>query len=87
MYGEYIQEDIQEVVEINRELSQENQALRDRKMVLSGNHDKIYDKIVELRNRIKLLEGELAIVKTSRGELQNKNADLMRQVNYYCKKK
>lgn len=87
MYGEYIQEDIQEVVEINRELSQENQALRDRKMVLSGNHDKIYDKIVELRNRIKLLEGELAIVKTSRGELQNKNADLMRQVNYYRKKK
>jgi chromosome segregation ATPase len=69
----------------NEDLRAQNEAYKAKEMILSGDQAKIDDEITGLRNQIKALEAELRAVKNSRDQFQAKNAELIKQVNYYKK--
>lgn len=80
------QDIISELSSLNEELHAENVALNDKHMILSGNDQEIADEIAGLRKQIVVLEKELSSVKNTRDELQAKNAELVKTVNYWRKR-
>jgi NACalpha-BTF3-like transcription factor len=83
------EDDIKELVSTNQKLVEENEVLKTKELALSGNEEKVVNEITELQKRVKTLESELNVVKNSRDQFQNKNAELIKEVNYWrnkCKK-
>jgi transcriptional regulator with XRE-family HTH domain len=85
---EYNPEDdrISEIIEYNQELIQENEQYKNKELVISGDEEKIFQKLEEANQQIKTLEAELKAVKLSRDQFQNKNAELIKQVAYWRKR-
>lgn len=85
---QYLPEDDQltELSHVNAELHAENLKLHDKMTVLSGDQEKINGQFEEFRAQITALEAELKAVKNSRDQFQAKNADLIKQVNYWRKR-
>ena len=85
---EYNPEDdrISELAELNEQLIEENSIFKNKELVLSGDQEAVYQKLDDAEKRIKQLEAELNVVKLSRDQLQNKNAELIKQVNYWRKR-
>ena len=84
------EEKLQELAAAHEELADENARLLDRLAIQSMDatpEEKIAaaDTIESLRAQVKQLEAELASVKMSRDDYQNKNSELIRQVNYWKK--
>lgn len=79
-------DDLLELSHVNAELHEENLKLKDVQRVLSGDEEEINAQFVELRAQIKALEAEMKAVKNSRDQYQAKNADLIKQVNYWRKR-
>ena len=77
---------IAELSSVNAELNDENIKLKDQMVVLSDDQGKINEQFQELRAQVKGLEAELVAVKNSRDQFQSKNADLIKQVNYWRKR-
>lgn len=84
----YLPEDDQltELSHVNAELHSENLKLQDKMTVLSGDQETINAQFEGLRSQIAGLEAELKAVKNSRDQFQAKNADLIKQVNYWRKR-
>jgi hypothetical protein len=75
----------------HEELAEENARLLDKLAVqnMEGTAEEkqaAQDTIESLRSQIKTLEAELRAVKNSRDQLQAKNAEMIKQVNYWRKK-
>jgi len=85
---EMITEDdrVKELAELNEELHEENLKLKDREMIVEGKDVQTLETIEELRKRVKILEMENRSIKNSRDQLQSKNAELVKTVNYWKKK-
>ena len=85
---EYNPEDdrISELAELNEQLIEENSIFKNKELLLSGDQEAVYQKLDDAEKRIKQLEAELNVVKLSRDQLQNKNAELIKQVNYWRKR-
>ena len=81
-----LEDEIKNLASVNQDLYQENLSLKDTKMVLSEDEKKVVDELSALRKQIKVLEAELQIVKNSRDQFQNKNAELIKEVNYWRNK-
>ena len=87
-----VQDDkIQELAVANQDLAEENAKLLDQLAV--QNMDATEEEkratayiIEDLRNQVKMLEAENRALKVSRDQLQAKNADMLKQLNYYKKK-
>lgn len=75
-----------ELSHVNAELHAENLRLQDKMTVLSGDQEVINAQFEGLRSQIAGLEAELKAVKNSRDQFQAKNADLIKQVNYWRKR-
>jgi chromosome segregation ATPase len=74
---------LNELSHVNAELHAENLKLHDKMTVLSGDQEVINLQFETLRSQITGLEAELKAVKNSRDQFQAKNADLIKQVNYW----
>ena len=84
-----MEDQLQELSNVNQELYAENVVFKDREMVLSNDGEKILQEMLRLRRQVRIIEAELGIVKNSRDQFQNKNAELIKEVNYWrnkCKK-
>ena len=81
-----LEDEIKNLASVNQDLYQENLSLKDTKMVLLEDEKKVVDELSALRKQIKVLEAELQIVKNSRDQFQNKNAELIKEVNYWRNK-
>jgi len=82
-------DEIKELSFVNQKLVEENQILKTKELALSGDEEKVVNEINELQKRVKVLESELSVVKNSRDQFQNKNAELIKEVTYWrnrCKK-
>jgi hypothetical protein len=77
---------LDELSHVNAELHAENLKLHDKMTVLSGDQEIINAQFETLRSQITGLEAELKAVKNSRDQFQAKNADLIKQVNYWRKR-
>ena len=77
---------LNELSHVNAELHAENLRLNDKMTVLSGDQEAINEQFEALRSQITGLEAELKAVKNSRDQFQAKNADLIKQVNYWRKR-
>jgi ParB-like chromosome segregation protein Spo0J len=77
---------LKELADLNKELHEENQKYRDQEMVLTGDKATTFSEIEDLRKQINILEMELSAVKNTRDQLQSKNAELIKSVNYWKKK-
>jgi hypothetical protein len=77
---------IAELASVNTELNEENIKLKDQMVALSDDQEKINEQFQQLRAQVKGLEAELVAVKNSRDQFQSKNADLIKQVNYWRKR-
>ena len=82
---------LHELAVAHQELAEENAKLLDQlavKNMEGSEEDKqaAADTIADLRAQVKTLEAELRAVKVSRDQLQQKNADMLKQLNYYKKK-
>jgi hypothetical protein len=75
-----------ELSHVNAELHAENLKLHDKMTVLSGDQESINAQFEALRSQITGLEAEMKAVKNSRDQFQAKNADLIKQVNYWRKR-
>jgi len=80
-----------ELAVAHQELAEENAKLLDKlavKNMEGSEEDKqaAAETIAELRAQIKTLEAENRALKVSRDQLQAKNADMLKQLNYYKKK-
>ena len=83
----YTEDDqLDELSHVNSELHAENLKLQDKMTVLSGDQEVINAQFETLRSQITGLEAELKAVKNSRDQFQAKNADLIKQVNYWRKR-
>lgn len=83
----YTEDDqLDELSHVNAELHAENLKLKDTMTVLSGDQGEINAQFEGLRSQIAGLEAELKAVKNSRDQFQAKNADLIKQVNYWRKR-
>jgi uncharacterized coiled-coil DUF342 family protein len=85
-----MEEKLTELAVAHEELAEENARLLDRlaiKAMVGTEEEKsaAADTIESLRAQIKTLEAELASVKISRDDYQNKCSELIRQVNYWKK--
>ena len=82
---------LQELAAAHADLAEENARLLD-KLAVQNMEGSEEDKqaaantLEELRAQVKTLEAELAAVKNSRDQYQAKNAELIKQVNYWRKK-
>jgi hypothetical protein len=81
-----MEDQLQELSNVNQELYKENVLLNDKKMVLSNDGEKILREILKLRKQLRITESELGIVKNSRDQFQNKNAELIKEVKYWRNK-
>ena len=81
-----MEDQLQELSNVNQELYEENLLLNDKKMVLSNDGERILQEILKLRKQTKIIEAELKIVKNSRDQFQNKNAELIKEVNHWRNK-
>ena len=81
-----MEDQLQELFNVNQELYKENVLLNDKKMVLSNDGEKILREILKLRKQLRITESELGIVKNSRDQFQNKNAELIKEVKYWRNK-
>ena len=84
-----MEDQLQELANVNQELYEENVVYKDKEMVLSNDGEKILQEMLRLRKQLRIIEAELGIVKNSRDQFQNKNAELIKEVNYWrnkCKK-
>lgn len=84
-----MEDQLQELSNVNQELYEENLVYKDKEMVLSNDGEKILQEMLRLRKQLRIIEAELGIVKNSRDQFQNKNAELIKEVNYWrnkCKK-
>lgn len=84
-----MEDQLQELSNVNQELYEENVVYKDKEMVLSNDGEKILQKMLRLRKQLRITEAELKIVKNSRDQFQNKNAELIKEVNHWrnkCKK-
>jgi hypothetical protein len=77
---------LNELSHVNAELHAENLKLHDKMTVLSGDQEIINAQFETLRSQITGLEAEMKAVKNSRDQFQAKNADLIKQVNYWRKR-
>ncbi|MFZ9646189.1 MAG: ParB N-terminal domain-containing protein [Fluviibacter sp.] len=82
---------LHELAVAHQELAEENAKLLDKLAVQNmdgSEEDKqaAADTIADLRAQIKTLEAENRALKVSRDQLQAKNADMLKQLNYYKKK-
>jgi cell division protein FtsB len=77
---------LNELSHVNAELHAENLKLHDKMTVLSGDQEVINSQFESLRSQITGLEAEMKAVKNSRDQFQAKNADLIKQVNYWRKR-
>ena len=77
---------LNELSHVNAELHAENLKLQDKMTVLSGDQESINAQFESLRSQITGLEAEMKAVKNSRDQFQAKNADLIKQVNYWRKR-
>jgi hypothetical protein len=77
---------LNELSHVNAELHAENLKLQDKMTVLSGDQEVINAQFETLRSQITGLEAEMKAVKNSRDQFQAKNADLIKQVNYWRKR-
>jgi hypothetical protein len=77
---------LDELSHVNAELHAENLKLHDKMIVLSGDQEVINAQFETLRSQITGLEAEMKAVKNSRDQFQAKNADLIKQVNYWRKR-
>ena len=77
---------LNELSHVNAELHAENLKLQDKMTVLSGDEEAINAQFETLRSQITGLEAEMKAVKNSRDQFQAKNADLIKQVNYWRKR-
>jgi hypothetical protein len=85
--AKYTEDDqLDELSHVNTELHAENLKLQDKMTVLSGDQETINAQFETLRSQITGLEAELKAVKNSRDQFQAKNADLIKQVNYWRKR-
>jgi hypothetical protein len=85
--AKYTEDDqLDELSHVNTELHAENLKLQDKMTVLSGDQEVINAQFEGLRSQITGLEAELKAVKNSRDQFQAKNADLIKQVNYWRKR-
>ena len=85
--AKYTEDDqLNELSHVNTELHAENLKLHDKMTVLSGDQEVIYAQFESLRSQITGLEAEMKAVKNSRDQFQAKNADLIKQVNYWRKR-
>jgi hypothetical protein len=85
--AKYTEDDqLNELSHVNTELHAENLKLQDTMTVLSGDQEVINAQFETLRSQITGLEAELKAVKNSRDQFQAKNADLIKQVNYWRKR-
>jgi hypothetical protein len=83
----YTEDDqLNELSHVNAELHAENLKLHDKMTVLSGDQEVINSQFESLRSQITGLEAEMKAVKNSRDQFQAKNADLIKQVNYWRKR-
>ena len=84
-----MEDQLQELANVNQELYEENVVYKDKEMVLSNDGEKILQEMLRLRKQLRITEAELKIVKNSRDQFQNKNAELIKEVNHWrnkCKK-
>ena len=84
-----IEDEIKELASVNQKLMEENEILKTKELALSGDEQNVVNEITDLQKRIKTLESELNIVKSSRDQFQNRNAELIKEVTYWrnrCKK-
>ena len=84
-----MEDQLQELSNVNQELYEENVVYKDKEMVLSNDGEKILQEMLRLRKQLRITEAELKIVKNSRDQFQNKNAELIKEVNHWrnkCKK-
>ena len=77
---------LNELSHVNAELHAEDLKLQDKMTVLSGDQESINAQFESLRSQITGLEAEMKAVKNSRDQFQAKNADLIKQVNYWRKR-
>lgn len=82
---------LHELAVAHQELAEENAKLMDQLAVknMEGTAEEkqaAAETIADLRAQIKTLEAELRAVKVSRDQLQAKNADMLKQLNYWRKK-
>jgi ParB-like chromosome segregation protein Spo0J len=77
---------LKELADLNKELHEENQKYKDIEMVLDSDQSTTLSEIDDLRKKINTLEMELTAVKNTRDQLQSKNAELIKSVNYWKKK-
>jgi hypothetical protein len=77
---------ITELSHVNADLHEENLKLHDKMTVLSDDQSEINAKFEDLRNQITSLNAELKAVKSSRDQFQAKNADLIKQINFWRKR-
>jgi hypothetical protein len=80
------EDEINELSIVNQRLHEENVELKDIKMILDGDQKIIEETIKGLRNELKAKEAELRAVKNSRDQFQNKNAELIKEVEMLRKK-
>ena len=83
--------ELEELAAAHAELAEENAKLLDKLAVQSmeGTAEEksaAANALEELRMQVKTLEAELRAVKNSRDQLQAKNADMLKQVNYWKKR-
>jgi len=81
-----MEDQLQELANVNQELYEENVVYKDKEMVLSNDGERILHEILKLRKQTKIIEAELKIVKNSRDQFQNKNAELIKEVNHWRNK-
>jgi hypothetical protein len=82
---------LQELAVANQDLAEENAKLLDqlavKNMEATEEEKRATAYIIEdLRHQVKMLEAENRALKVSRDQLQSKNADMLKQLNYYKKK-
>lgn len=77
---------IAELAAVNKDLAEENEKLHDKTLAMSADEEKIANQFSVLRSTIKALELELQATKNSRDQFQAKNAELIKQVNYWKKR-
>ena len=84
-----MEDQLQELSNVNQELYEENLVYKDKEMVLSNDGEIILQEMLRIRKQLRVTEAELKIVKNSRDQFQNKNAELIKEVNHWrnkCKK-
>ena len=81
-----MEDQLQELSNVNQELYEENLVYKDKEMVLSNDGEIILQEMLRLRRQVRIIEAELKIVKNSRDQFQNKNAELIKEVNHWRNK-